>query len=138
MKVSFLFTLAAFLFCALLVAQTSAPKQDDPARAFHEQLRRDGVTVTVSAEAAQTMLVKKVDPVVEHHAMEARVMGTVVMGLEIGKSGDVIKLAVVSGPRLLQKPVFDAVRQYKFKPYFVDGRPHVFSTILSIPYSNWP
>jgi hypothetical protein len=108
MKVRFLFTLAAFLFCSLAVAQISAPKQGDPARAFHEQLRRDGVTITISAEAAQSILVKKADPVVEHHAMQARVTGTVVVGLEIGKSGGVIKLVVVSGPRLLQKPILDA------------------------------
>jgi len=51
--------------------------------------------------------------------MAAHVIGTVVVAIVIDKNGDVLHPKIISGPAMLQKPVLDAVRKYKYKPYLM-------------------
>ena len=68
--------------------------------------------------------------------MEAHVTGTVVIALEISKTGNVLHAQVVSGPAILRKPVLDAVRNYKYKPYLLNGNAVEFQTSVSITTTN--
>ena len=89
--------------------------------------------VWVSAARAEKMLVHKVDPdACLHLPMAARVTGTVVVVIEIDKHGDVIHQTVVSGPAILRKPVLDAVRRYKYKPYLLNTEPIGMKTTVSV------
>jgi protein TonB len=54
--------------------------------------------------------------------MAAWVTGTVVVAILIDRNGDVLHPKVISGPAMLKKPVLDAVRKYKYKPYLLNGR----------------
>ena len=69
--------------------------------------------------------------------MAARVMGTVVLGFVIDKSGDVIHPTVISGPAMLRKPVLNAVRKYKYKPYLVNGKAVDVETTTSVTIDNY-
>jgi outer membrane biosynthesis protein TonB len=53
----------------------------------------------------------------------------------VGKTGDVENLKVVLGPRELQQSSLDAVRQWKYKPYLVNGDPVDVKTTISVVYS---
>ena len=64
--------------------------------------------------------------------MAARVTGTVVVAIEIDRNGDVLHPKVVTGPRMLQKAVLDAVRKYKYKPYLLNGKPIEVETTVSV------
>jgi protein TonB len=79
--------------------------------------------VRVSAELAQKMLIHKAALACPHVAMAAWVIGTVVVSFEIDKNGNVVRPRIVSGPRMLQKPVLNAVLNYKYKPYLLNGKP---------------
>ena len=64
--------------------------------------------------------------------MAARTKATVVLGIEIDKNGDVPFAKVISGPTMLRKPVLDAVRKYKYKPYLLNGKAVEVETTVSV------
>lgn len=66
------------------------------------------------------MLIHKADLACPSVAMPARVTGAVVLRILIGTNGNVLHLRVISGPIMLRKPVLDAVRKYKYKPYLLN------------------
>lgn len=97
----------------------------------------DGVTIFLSPELAKDLLLHKEEIVWHHHGMEARVSGTVVVGIEISKNGDTLRPVIISGPLMLQQETLDAVKQYKYKPCLLNGKPQTVATILSIAVSNY-
>jgi len=58
-----------------------------------------------------------------------------VLNAVIGKDGHVDNLKVVSGPSKLQQSALDAVRQWLYKPYLVNGEPVEVETKISVIYS---
>ena len=68
-------------------------------------------------------------------AKKAKIQGTVVLNAVIGKDGAVEKLIVVSGPKELQESSLDAVRQWTYKPYLLNGDPVEVKTTISVIYT---
>jgi TonB family protein len=92
-------------------------------------------TVNIDAKVAAQNLLSKVAPVYPDDAKRAKVTGSVVLAATIGKSGDVEALRVVSGPAMLQQSALDAVRQWKYKPYLLNGDPVVVETKITVVYT---
>lgn len=67
--------------------------------------------------------------------MAARVTGTVMIGMDIGIQGNVLHPVVISGPKMLRQAALDAVRQYKYKPYLLKGKPVQVETTVSVPFT---
>ena len=65
------------------------------------------------------MLIHRADLTCPNVAMPAHVMGTVVVAILIDTHGNVVHTKLISGPFMLRKPVLDAVRNYKYKPYLI-------------------
>jgi protein TonB len=60
----------------------------------------------------------------------AHIDGLVVVRAEVGRDGHVIDVSVLSGHHLLRGAAVDAVRQWRYHPFLVDGAPApVFTTI---------
>lgn len=57
--------------------------------------------------------------------------GATVMRALIHPEGKVEEVSVVSGPEALRQPWLDAVRQWTYKPYLVDGRAVWVQTTIS-------
>jgi protein TonB len=57
--------------------------------------------------------------------------------IEIDKNGNVLHPKVISGPELLRKPVLDAVRKYKYKPYLVKGKAVKVETTVYVTLPNY-
>ena len=53
----------------------------------------------------------------------------------ISKAGNVDSVRVVSGPPLLVSAAIDAVKQWQYKPFLVDGQPVAARTEIKIPFS---
>jgi protein TonB len=121
------------LFGVLLVPILSAQMDEKEERAAPASLN----PISVSQAVAEKLLIHRVDPVWKHHGMDARASGTVVLKITIGTKGHVLSSQVISGPRILQQPVIDAVRQWEYKPYLVNGKPVEFSTKVSVTTSNY-
>lgn len=55
-------------------------------------------------------------------AKEMKVQGSVVLQALIGQEGAIQDLRVLSGPAILSTAAMDAVRQWRFRPYFQSGQ----------------
>jgi protein TonB len=70
------------------------------------------------------VLIHKVEPEFSEEARKAKYQGQVVLSIEIAVDGTPRILRVVSGPGLgLDEKAVEAVRQWRFKPAYRDGRP---------------
>ncbi len=90
--------------------------------------------VRVSSSVAQGLVISKVQPVYPDIARTARVQGSVVIKALISKTGDVIQEEVVSGPPLLTQAALDAVRQWKYRSYILQGQPVEVETQITVSF----
>jgi bla regulator protein blaR1 len=79
-------------------------------------------------------LLNKVVPTYPPAAKKAKIQGTVVLSAVIGKDGNIENLRVLSGPSELQQSALDAVRQWTYKPYLLNGDPIEVETTVHVVY----
>jgi bla regulator protein blaR1 len=91
--------------------------------------------LSVSAAVMDGNLVNKVLPVYPADAKKARIQGTVVLQAVVGKDGNVENLRVLSGPSQLQQSALDAVRQWTYKPFLLNGDPIEVKTTVNVNFS---
>jgi TonB family protein len=91
--------------------------------------------VNVSAETMQNQIVSKVMPAYPVDAKKARIQGSVKLDAVIGKTGEVEQLKVITGPKELQQSSLDAVRQWTYKPFLLNGQPIEVRTTINVNYS---
>jgi TonB family protein len=91
--------------------------------------------LSVSADVMAENLLNKVLPVYPEEAKKAKIQGTVVLDAVIGKDGKVKSLRAVSGPNELQQSSLDAVRQWTYKPYLLNGDPIEVKTTVNVNYA---
>jgi TonB family protein len=96
-----------------------------------DSLRR----VRVSAGVAQGLLIHRVNPVYPPDARHARIQGTVVMRAVIGKDGHLQELHILTGDATLAKAATDAVQQWRYKPYVLNGEPVEIETQITINFT---
>jgi protein TonB len=75
----------------------------------------------VPDDATENLLIKKVNPLYPPLARQARIQGTVIIKIVINKLGNVQSLELVKGHPLLVPATFEAVRQWKYRPYLSNG-----------------
>jgi protein TonB len=68
-------------------------------------------------------LVKRVDPEYPATAKAPDADGVVILSASIATDGHVKRVDVIAGPSSLQKPAVDAVRQWVYSPFLMDGEP---------------
>jgi bla regulator protein blaR1 len=90
---------------------------------------------TVPANEMQKYVLTKVPPVYPVDAKRAGIQGKVVLNAIIGKDGSVENLTAVSGPNELQQSALDAVRQWTYKPFLVNGDPVEVKTSINVIYT---
>jgi TonB family protein len=91
--------------------------------------------VRVSGATMQGMLVSQATPVYPADAKEQHIFGAVVLKAVISKEGTIAGLQVVSGPKELMKSAIDAVKQWTYKPYLLNGEPTEVVTTITVNYS---
>lgn len=89
----------------------------------------------VPEEMMRKLLIRRVDPVLRREP-GMRIQGTVVLKAVIGKTGDVENLQMVSGHPVLVPAAIDAVKQWKYRPYEVNGIPRVVETTIRVDFSK--
>lgn len=94
-----------------------------------------GIPTSVPAAKMAENIITKVPPVYPPEAKAAKIQGKVVLEAVIGVDGHVENLKVVSGPKELQQSSLDAVRQWVYKPYTVNGNPVEVTTDINVIYS---
>jgi len=91
--------------------------------------------VRVSSGVAAGNLIQKVQPQYPAIAKTARIQGTVVLEATISKSGSIEGLKAVSGPPMLYQAAIDAVRQWRYKPYMLNGEPVEVGTTVNVVFT---
>jgi TonB family protein len=80
-----------------------------------------GERVRLSPDTAQ-MVERPVEPNYPMLAKQMKVQGSVVLQALIGREGAIQDLRVLSGPVILSTAAMDAVRQWRFRPYYEAGQ----------------
>jgi periplasmic protein TonB len=107
----------------------SEPENSAPAQAQLPQ------RVRVSQGVSQGLLIKRVQPEYPKKARKKHVQGSVVLRALITKNGDISDLQLISGPDLLVPSAMEAVKQWKYKPYFLQGQPVEVETQITVIYT---
>jgi protein TonB len=80
------------------------------------------------------MVISKAQPVYPADAKAARIQGTVVISAIIGKDGSVQTMRLVSGHPMLAPAAMDAVKQWKYRPYILNGTPVEVETQMTVNF----
>jgi TonB family protein len=91
-------------------------------------------TLKVSQGISQGLLIKKVPPIYPEQARRMRIQGAVELLATIGKNGNITAVKVLSGDRLLAQAAMDAVKQWKYKAYYLDGQAVDFQTQITVNF----
>jgi len=94
--------------------------------------------VRVASGVTSGLLIKKVHPFYPEDARAAHLDGTVVLRAEISTNGDVTDLELLDGPIELAGSAVFAVRQWKYKPYLLNGKPVAVLTQVQVKYELFP
>jgi protein TonB len=91
--------------------------------------------IRVSSGVTQGLRIKYVEPTYPSIAKTAHVQGTVILAAVIGKDGAIENLHVVSGHPLLQGAAMDAVKQWRYRPYILNGEPVEVDTQVIVNFN---
>ncbi|MFZ0293016.1 MAG: TonB family protein [Candidatus Sulfotelmatobacter sp.] len=91
--------------------------------------------VRVSAGVTSGLLIRKVNPSYPPLARQARISGTVILRAVISKDGSIENLSLVSGHPMLAPAAIEAVKQWKYKPYLLNGEPVEVDTEIQVNFT---
>jgi len=109
---------------------TRAQMQAPPPNASGTSTPSGAVRISGGVMAGQ--LISRVDPVYP----DTDAQGTVVLHAIIGPDGTVQQLSVISGPPPLVKAAVDAVRQWTYRPYLLNGDPVSVDTTVTVSFKR--
>jgi TonB family protein len=90
--------------------------------------------VDLPPAAAEGSLLHRVEPRYPEEAQQQGIQGAVVLEAHIGADGAVQDVQVISGPAELAQASMDAVKQWRFKPNLIDGRPTPMQTRITLNF----
>ncbi|PYV66590.1 MAG: hypothetical protein DMG97_29205, partial [Acidobacteria bacterium] len=88
----------------------------------------------VSQGVSQGLLIKKVAPVYPQAALQVRKQGSIELIATVAKDGEIFGIRVLSGDAILAKAATDAVRQWKYRPYLLNGEPVQIETQITVSF----
>lgn len=91
--------------------------------------------VRVANTIISQQIVTKVAPAYPPLARQAKIQGAVVLKVQISKSGDVESLQLISGHPILAPAAIEAVKQWKYKPYLLNGEPVEVETSVTVNFT---
>jgi periplasmic protein TonB len=91
--------------------------------------------VRVSQGVTEGLLVHKVTPQYPFVAKQAHVQGAVILKAIIGKDGKVQNVQPESGSPLLASAAVSAVKQWRYKPYVLNGTPVDVETTVTVNFT---
>jgi periplasmic protein TonB len=92
-------------------------------------------TQHVSSGVMQGMLIDKVIPTYPAIARATRTAGAVVLQATISRTGTIENLRVESGPAMLRQAALDAVKQWRYRPYMLNGQPVEVETAVEVDFT---
>jgi TonB family protein len=90
--------------------------------------------VNLPGELSEKLLLEKIVPSYPEKALQAGLRGPVVLQAWIGKDGRIQELKLIRGPLLLGQAAFDAVRNWRYKPYLLNGEAVEAQTQVTVDF----
>ena len=90
--------------------------------------------VRVSQGVTQGMVISKIQPEYPKIALAARITGVVLLKAIISKQGDIKELEVINGHPMLVPAAMDAVKQWRYRPYLLNGEPVEVETTITVTF----
>ncbi len=91
--------------------------------------------VRVSQGVTAGLLIHRIEPVYPTLAKSARVQGEVLLKAIIDREGNIQDLQLVSGHPMLVPSAIAAVKQWRYKPYLLNGQPVEVETTITVIFS---
>jgi periplasmic protein TonB len=91
--------------------------------------------VRISQGVTKGLLIRRVEPSYPPLARSARVQGEVVLSAIISTNGDIENLQLVSGHPMLVPAALSAVKQWRYKPYLLNGQPTEVETTITVIFT---
>jgi protein TonB len=88
----------------------------------------------ISQGVSQGLLIKSVEPVYPPLARQMRIQGAVELLASIGKDGSITSVKLISGDAVLSHAAIDAVKQWKYKPYYLNDQPVAIQTQITVKF----
>ena len=91
--------------------------------------------VRISQGVTKGLLIRRVEPGYPTLARAARVQGEVVLSAVISVNGEIENLQLVSGHPMLVPAALTAVKQWRYKPYLLNGQPTEVETTITVIFT---
>jgi protein TonB len=88
----------------------------------------------VSQGVSQGLLMKKIAPSYPQAALQMRMYGEVELLATVSKQGLIERINVLNGDPVLVKAATDAVKQWKYRPYLLNGEPVEIETQITVSF----
>jgi protein TonB len=90
--------------------------------------------VELSEDLSRRLLLQKVLPSYPEKAVRARLQGPVVLQAFIARDGTIQELKLIRGSLLLGQAAYNAVRQWRYQPYLINGRAVEAQTMVTVDF----
>jgi TonB family protein len=107
------------------------PAEQQPAKATRAAPEAAG-------DVSASRLIHRVEPLYPPDAKAQHLQGLVALDVQIGGEGAVHNITVVEGNPVLAEAAVQAVRQWRYRPYSMDGRPVEMQTRITIRFTLPP
>ena len=91
--------------------------------------------VRISQGVTKGLLIHRVEPTYPPLARAARVQGEVILSAIISTTGAIENLQLVSGHPMLVPAALTAVKQWRYKPYLLNGQPTEVETTITVIFT---
>jgi TonB family protein len=122
----------------VIFRMTPAPKSNQAKAGIVSNSDQTGISggdvSDMSPEMARQHLIHRVEPQYPEAARSQHIQGPVTLNTVVGEDGRVRSATVLSGDSTLAAAALDAVRQWRFKPYRVNGRAREFTTQITVNF----
>ena len=79
-------------------------------------------------------MIQKIEPAYPPLARAARIQDEVVLTANISKTGEIQNLILISGHPMLVPAAIEAVRQWRFRPFLLNGEPVEVETTITLTF----
>lgn len=90
--------------------------------------------VRISQGVSKGLLISRTEPTYPPLARQARIQGVVVLNAIIDKDGNIQNLQIVSGHPMLGPAAIEAVKQWRYKPFLLNGQPTEVETAVTVTF----
>jgi TonB family protein len=112
---------AVMLMCVAYSFATQNPSPSPTANSYQKSSRPSRLRVSSGVMAG--LMIRHVDPVYPAEAKKKHISGDVLLKILINKEGHVVDAVIVKGDPMLASAAMEAVKQWRFQPYLLDGEP---------------